>query len=396
MEEVVDPTRCTGCGACAVACPVQAITMEDAPDGFLHSNIHQDICIDCALCARVCPVINPLAQRKPEAVYAAQSPELSVLKQSASGGAFFEIARNFLAQGGSVYGAAMTLTHSKADIFHLEVRSTDELTRLQGSKYAQGRAYPSFKKIRNKLRHGERVLFSGLPCQVAGLKSYLRQDFENLATIDIFCHGNTSLAQLNCYLTYLKEKYHADIVSYIFRDKERGTGYKPKVVLSSGKVVRQTTFKEAYWYLFQNSKFYRESCYHCPYASPLRISDISLGDFWGIDKMRPELLAKAGGPLDEHYGISAVLANTPKGRALVADAHLIREDAALAEVSQHGAAIRTPQPMPADRAQVLTLFRSGNFAAAKAYAKAELGLYYYLDLLSDTQLVKVLKKLLSR
>ncbi len=395
MNEVVPPHRCTGCGACSIACPVSAITMETTPDGFLHSHINQDVCINCKRCLKVCPVLNPPEKREQETVYAAQSPNAAVLQHSASGGAFFELATAFLAEGGSVYGATMKLENSQADISHLAVTDSQDLPCLQGSKYAQGRAYPVFKEIRGKLRQGERILFSGLPCQVAGLYGYLGKKFETLTTVDIFCHGNTSLDQLNCYLTYLKDKYHSDIDEYIFRDKERGTGYKPKVTLKSGKVIRQTTFQEAYWYLFQNSKFYRESCHSCPYASPERISDISIGDFWGIEQVRPELLSAKDGRLNERYGISAVLANTKKGKALIQATQLVLEDSTIDEVASHGAAICEPQAAPEDRAQVLEMFREGNFAQAKAYTKRQLGLYYYLDLLSDTQLVKLAKRVLG-
>jgi len=355
--------------------------------------INDDVCIGCDLCRHICPALNPLPLREPQSVYAAQSKAHDTLMHSASGGAFYEIARAFQQQGGIVYGVEMTIDHSTATISHAAATDEQGLHKLQGSKYAQGSAYPVFPEIQRRLDEGERVLFSGLPCQVAGLQAYLGQTYDNLITVDIFCHGNTSPSYLNVYLDYLKKKHGQDIADYIFRDKERGNGYKPVAILADGTRVRMTTFEESYWYLFATSKFYRESCYHCPYASPRRVSDISLGDFWGIEKERPGLLKGTGGPLDDGLGISAVLANTPAGDALIRQTDLVLEPSSMAEVTPGGAAVRAPQEQPADRDKVLELFRAGDYAAVKKYCIKQQGRWYYLDLLSDSALVKAVKKL---
>lgn len=396
MSEIVDQARCTGCGACLTACPVKAISLDEQPDGFAHAVIDDDACIHCNRCTRVCPVLNPPELRSQVAVYAAQSTSRDVLLASASGGAFFELARAFLRKGGTVYGAAMDVERSVARVEHEGVRDETGLARLQGSKYVLGAAHPVFREVERDLKAGGHVLFSGLPCQVAGLYGYLGKDYENLVTVDIFCHGNTSPRHFNLYLSYLAKKHRQEIVGYVFRDKARGVGYKPKYLLANGRTVRDTALQEAYWYLFQNSKFFRDSCHSCPYACERRVGDLSMGDFWGIERERPDLLASQGGPLDEKGGISAVLANTEKGHELIRAAELTLEECAISNVAAAGEAVRTPQPMPDDREQVLALFREGDYKKIKGYCVRQMGTGYLVDLVYDTAPVQLLRKLLGR
>jgi coenzyme F420-reducing hydrogenase beta subunit len=290
----------------------------------------------------------------------------------------------------------MHVSHSVAHVVHEAVRDEAGLARLQNSKYVLGEAYPVFHEVEDALKKGERVLFAGLPCQIAGLYGYLGCDHEGLYTVDIFCHGNTSHAHLNLYLAYLAKKHRSEIVGYAFRDKSRGVGYKPRYELANGKTVRNTALQEAYWYLFQYSKFYRESCHTCPYACPRRVGDLSLGDFWGIERQRPEVLAQNGGPLDSTYGISVILANTDKGKSLVEASALVREECDIADVVPGGAAVRAPQPMPEDRSTVLQMFRAGDYAKIKRYCVRQMGFEYVYDLVCDTPPVKLLRRLLGR
>ena len=397
MSNVVERTQCTGCGACLVTCPVSAITMDKKPDGFSYAVINDHTCIHCERCRKVCPVLDPPGLRSQEAVYAAQSRSHEVLMTSASGGAFYELARAFLQDEGIVYGAVMDIDNSRARIEHKPARTISELSPMQGSKYAQGDAWPVFREVAQALKRGERVLFSGLPCQVAGLYGFLGHDWPNLTTIDLFCHGNTSTTHLNLYLQYLRDKYHEEVVGYTFRDKEHGVGYNPRIAFSDGHSVRTTALRDGYWYLFQNSKFYRESCHTCPYACDCRVGDLSIGDFWGIEKERPELLSTNGGPIDSSRGISVILANTAKGNDLACTADLVRAECAMADVVPGGAVVREAQPMPEDRDTVLALFRAGDYAAIKRYCIRKMGIHNYLiNRFSSTAPIRFLRKLLSR
>lgn len=396
MSGVVDRALCTSCGACLTACPVAAISLEEGQDGFAHAVIDDDACIHCDRCKRVCPVHNPPQLKTQTAVYAAQSTSREVLMTSASGGAFFELARAFLHEGGAVYGASMDVERSTANVTHKAVRNERDLSLLQGSKYVLGTAYPVFGEVERSLKAGERVLFSGLPCQVAGLYGFLGRDYDTLTTVDVFCHGNTAPSFFNLYLSYLAKKHRQEIVGYTFRDKERGVGYKPTYQLANGKLVRDTALQEAYWYLFQYAKFFRESCHGCPYACDRRVGDLSVGDFWGIEGTRPELLTPNGGPLDPRGGISVVLANSPKGQELVSASDLVLRECTIADVAPGGEAIRTPQPMPADRDLVLDMFREGDYVKIKRYCIRQMGSSYLVDLIYDTAAVQLLRKLLGR
>lgn len=352
--------------------------MDDEPDGFSHASIDDNACIHCERCQHTCPALNPPKLRTQKAVYAAQSSSRTVLATSASGGAFYELARSFLSEGGVVYGAAMGIKQSQAHIEHQPARTVTELAPLQGSKYAQGTAWSVFREIERLLKAGGRVLFSGLPCQVAGLYGYLGRSYDALVTIDLFCHGNTSERHLNLYLSYLAQKHRQEVVGYTFRDKTRGVGYNPRIAFAGGRTIRTTALRDGYWYLFQNSKFYRESCHNCPYACDRRVGDLSIGDFWGIERQRPELLTSHDGPIDDAYGISVVLANTPKGEKIMHASGLVQATAAMADVIPGGAAVRAPQPMPADRDTVLALFRAGDYAAIRRYCIHQMGLPNYL------------------
>lgn len=304
MPTLASHETCTGCAACLNACTHSAITMTADAEGFLIPHVDYNKCVECKLCEKVCPVISPLQDKgfmNPRA-YAVWS-ELD-RRVSSSGGAFSAFARYILSQGGVVFGAAFDKNlHCK----HIEIQSMDGLAALRGSKYVQSEIGNTFVQVRNHLRADRKVLFCGTPCQVAGLKNFLRKPYPNLLTLDLICHGVPSDAVFQGYLKKISSRFAADVEGYEFRDRD-GWGKAPSVSVC-GKFHRIYGVDALYMEAFNASAIFRKCCYSCPYSGLPRVGDCTLGDFWGIGRY--------GKPFkhDTMKGVSLVLANTEAGEA---------------------------------------------------------------------------------
>lgn len=314
-----DKKKCCGCGACMNACPKNAIYMKPDKEGFLYPSIDYDKCVECGLCKKVCNYQEVNYLHEPISAYAAVNKDEEQLTKSASGGVFSAIATQFLKNGGIVYGATMDFNDGCADPHYIGITTIDELYKLQGSKYVQCAIGDCYKKAKIHLDNGEKVLFSGIPCQVAGLYGYLRKDYDNLWTIDIICHGVPNAQFFNDYIhNEVKKKKAQSVIGYAFRDKKKGWGLNGRIDFKyqSGKEKSFYTLARfsSYYTFFLNGDIYRENCYSCPYAKKERVGDITIGDYWGIRKEHAELLDKK--EYDELKGISCVLVNSDKGKNL--------------------------------------------------------------------------------
>ena len=304
MPTLASPETCTGCAACLNACTHSAITMTTDAEGFLTPNVDNSKCVECKLCEKACPVISPLQDKgfmNPRAYAVWSEPDRKV---SSSGGAFSAFARYVLQQGGVVFGAAFDEElHCK----HIEIQDIDGLAPLRGSKYVQSEIGDTFAQVRNHLRADRKVLFCGTPCQVAGLKNFLRKPYPNLLTLDLICHGVPSDAVFQGYLKKISNRFAADFEGYEFRDRD-GWGKAPSVSVC-GKFRRIYGVDALYMEAFNASAIFRKCCYQCPYSSIPRVGDCTLGDFWGIGRY--------GKPFkhDTMKGVSLVLANTTQGEA---------------------------------------------------------------------------------
>lgn len=304
----IPPQRCCGCAACANACPKNAISMEEGAEGFVFPKLDPDTCISCGLCLKACPVSedalnNPIPNKKTPAAYAAASVD-EIRLTSSSGGIFRVLALDVLTDGGSVYGAAWQKDQSVA---HIRVTEPDELPALSGSKYVQSSIGTVYRQVKQDLKAGRRVLFSGTPCQNAGLRRFLKKEEDKLLCVDIVCHGVPSDRMLQ---TYLKETYGENQVDHMtFRTKEHGqTCTNGLITLKDGSKKEITPAGDAYERGFHKNIFLRYSCEACPFAAPPRPGDISLGDFWGLERYKPELT--------NPKGVSVVLVNSEKGAAV--------------------------------------------------------------------------------
>ncbi len=308
---------CCGCRACDNICAHHAIDMIADEEGFLYP-IKNDNCIDCGLCEKVCPyspinIENEKAkQDKIKSIYPKTYAAYSEKDRigSSSGGIFYTLAKHIIEKNGTVYGAAFD---DDFQLHHVAVRSLDDLKPLRGSKYLQSNTGHIFSDIRDRLKKEEYVLFVGTPCQVAGLRAFLRKDYSTLYTADLICHGTPSQWMFDQHKAYLENKYKAKLVDYHFRNEEMWGGCEiadfadPK----KGKIRRHKLPSydlSPYLYSFMYAFDYRHSCYECPFAKVPRIGDITLGDYWGIKNVFPTM--------DSSRGVSAILVNSPQGEVI--------------------------------------------------------------------------------
>ncbi len=308
MKQICPPKLCTGCGACANVCPKQCISMDCDKYGFLHPNIDKSQCVDCRLCEKTCPNNREERKEMPLKAIVACSKNDETVRLSSSGGIFSELAKSVFDGNGVVFGAVfaddfLTVHHSKAT-------NLDELSKMRGSKYIQSNILGVYKESKSYLQSGKKVLFSGTPCQVAGLKSYLGKDYPNLLTVDFVCHG---VAPSKAYREYLKSlNLQGKICDVQFRYKKTAADkYKDcllRICLEDGTCFEEkwlSSSSSSYCYGFVNNLLLRTSCIKCKYANVLRVSDITLGDY--LADVDSELLKKSP------KAKSLVLINTEAG-----------------------------------------------------------------------------------
>jgi coenzyme F420-reducing hydrogenase beta subunit len=321
---------CCGCGACVQVCPKNCITMSEDYEGFYYPEVSaHSSCIKCGKCANVCPMESrpaPLDKISAD-FYAGFTLNKDYINSSSSGGIFPEIARSFIERGGVVCGVAINEAHK---VYHTIIESVDELSLLQGSKYVQSDLVNCLGIIEEKLRSGKNLLFTGTPCQVAAVKKTFKS--ENLYTLDVLCHGVPSQKLFDTYISYLEKKHKGVLTEIVFRDKSlNGWSITQRYKIKKKKKRKEQTYYldrhiSEYFSGFLRNMTQRESCYQCPYTTVNRVGDITLADFWGVDKVRPELYNRAG--------TSLVLSNSQKGDYLLSH---IKENITLITVTKNEA-----------------------------------------------------------
>lgn len=306
MIRIEHPEDCCGCTACASICPHNAISMKPDTLGFLYPEVDTENCVDCGLCEKVCAFNDDydtsLNLSQPD-VYAARHKDMKEIETSRSGAAFIALSDWVIEHGGVVYGVGYT-DHFR--VVHKRAVSKEERNEFKGSKYVQSDLTGVFRQVKADLKAGLLVMFSGTPCQTAGLNSYVGKKLrETLYLVDIVCHGVPGPFIWRDYLAYLERK-HGDKICWVnFRDKQLygWTAHQEsfKFVNGGGKMT--------FTYTFYKHIMFRHSCGVCPYTNTRRPSDITLADFWGWEKTDPTFNA-------DDKGVSLVLINTEKGRKL--------------------------------------------------------------------------------
>jgi len=311
MIEVLEHNRCTGCAACYTACSHNAISMQYDDEGFEYPVINQEACIDCGLCQTVCPVLQydkrqtlRTANNDAQIGYAARNKNYEQRLISSSGSIFPPIAEWILENGGLVVGTAYDEYFNAK---HLIVESKDDLKNIQGSKYLQCKAdNTTFKRIKEELKTGRFVLYSGMACQVEGLKSYLRKEYDNLYTIDLICMGIPSSI---VWQKYLNAFFKGEKILHVnFKEKSKGWDSFSFYVKTDKRDFKEIGMENLYLQSMFRSWNMRPSCFQCPFKKENRFSDYTLADCWGASKLVPEI--------NDNKGLSSVIVHSNKGLEL--------------------------------------------------------------------------------
>lgn len=319
---MIDKEKCCGCSACEQICPQKCIKMVEDEEGYLYPIIDKEKCVECGLCKKVCPMLNSekVKQGNENKFYKFISEDKKIIEQSSSGGAFSEITQAIIEDNkdkmyriyGCIYDKNFTVKHTKVD-------NINDISLFRKSKYVQSDIQYIYTEIYHDLKDGYIVIFTGTPCQIAGLKLFLnvKNDInkENLYTIDIICHGVPSQKVFNEYVKSIEKKYNSKVKNFSFREKYKIGNIVDslgiRVEFEDGKVLNEYSFNNIYMIGFFNGVYYRPCCEKCPFSTRSRCSDITIGDFWGINYIDKKLNA--------HKGISLCIVNSSDGEKIIND-----------------------------------------------------------------------------
>lgn len=310
MISLATYTDCTGCSACYAACVKGAISMAPDAEGFLHPIIDSSKCVNCGLCAKSCPVLVRPAPRKPLSVFAAKANDDDLRLRSSSGGVFSLLARAVIAEGGIVFGAGFN--HNDWRIIHKSAENEGELEDLRGSKYVQSDMGETYKRVRAELTKNRKVLFSGTPCQVSGLKLFLGKEYDNLLLVDVICHAAPSPLAWQKYLKKRLSAVNESSLSSIKRIsfRRKNCGWKKYSLslrfVNDNEYIKDLT-QDTFLRGFLSELYNRPSCHNCRCRELKSGSDLTIADYWRVHETMPEM--------DDDKGVSLILITTKQGES---------------------------------------------------------------------------------
>lgn len=297
MIQITDKHNCCGCSACASICPKHCITMQADNEGFLYPKASEVDCIDCRLCEKVCPCLNQNEPRDPLKVYAAINPNEEIRMKSSSGGIFTMLAEAIIDEGGVVFGARFD---ENWEVIHDYTEIKDGINAFRGSKYVQSRIGDTYLLVQEFLTQGRKVLYSGTPCQISGLRRFLRKEYRNLVTIEVACHGVPSPL---VWREYLKAKSKGKPIENVsFRDKSSGYSSYSTNYKIDGRTYKKYYKYDRYMLGFIHNLYLRPSCFNCPSKGGRSGSDIMIADFWGAKNIS-----------EDDKGLNLVVIYSPTG-----------------------------------------------------------------------------------
>lgn len=333
MITINNKKDCMGCHACSNICPQGCINMKGDSEGFWYPEIDYRKCIKCELCIKVCPIINKIKVKNEPRAYSCMNKDETIRLESSSGGIFTVVAAEIINNNGVVFGVEF---NNNFQVVHSYVETKEELSRLRGSKYVQSKMEDIYKQVKNFLDNGKEVLFTGTPCQIGGLKSYLQKDYDNLFCIDIICHGVPSPKVWQKYISYQESCAQSLTRMITFRLKDKGwKRFSTSILFSNNKEYKQTFDKDLYMKAFLKDICLRPSCYACEFKTLNRQSDITLADFWGVENILPEM--------DDNKGTSLIFVNSNKGKFMlekIKDKILCKEVSISEVIKYNSAAIK--------------------------------------------------------
>ena len=299
--------ECCGCNACTQICPQKAIRQVEDSEGFYYPEINRNKCIQCELCQKVCPLKENVEKSdKVKDCYIAYDENLNDRMKSSSGGLFSIFANWIIKNNGIVIGASFD---KKWLVHHICVDNINDLVKLKGSKYLQSRIEKTFVETKEYLDNGKKVLFTGVECQISGLKKFLGRDYDNLYTLSVLCHGVPSPKVWKKYLNWQKNMHNSEIYQVSFRTKDNSwKNYEMQILFENGQIYHKEFYHDKYMNLFLGEICLRPSCYNCKFKKLERNADITLGDCWGIENHTPDM--------DDDKGTSVVFVHSEKGENL--------------------------------------------------------------------------------
>lgn len=362
--------ECCACAACENICPKSAISFKEDEYGYKYPNIDVLRCVDCGLCDNICPVLSPVSRNSPQNIYAAKSIEQERCTESASGGFVASLAESIIKDGGIVYGC---YAENYQAIGHIRIDNVDDLGKIKNSKYVQSDIRYTYQETLADLKQNIFVLFIGTPCQIAGLRSFIRKEYKNLLTCDFVCHGVPSLKMLKDQVeSYsIVRKYKPENINIDFRWKVESEGASKVVyglriwgINDDGKKIKlkeENSFVNPYARCFQTGISLRENCLHCQYTSTNRVSDITCADFWGLGDV-------VKSSMNVFSGVSLVLVNTQQGKEYFEriKANFLIEEHPIEDATRMNRCLSAPFPRLSQRDYFLELYKNqGLIIAAK-------------------------------
>lgn len=303
--------ECFGCEACAQVCSKKAIHMAEDEEGFRYPQIDESACVNCGMCNKVCPYENmPIKSQEEKVAFGGYNKNETVRKESTSGGAFSAIVDTWCDENYVIFGAVA----DGLKVYHSYITDKMDMGNLRKSKYSQSSIGSAYKDVKKFLAEGKKILFSGTPCQIAGLKAFLgNSNQDNLLTVEVICEGVPSPHFVRKYDEWMQLKYGSKIkiLDYRNKDDKKWDFEVMSTLLESGHYLKIDRWFNPFWSIWLNHLMSRPSCYECPFTTVERVADISLGDLWGVHLYCPELYG-------QNSGASLIICNTEKGKEALA------------------------------------------------------------------------------